>query len=109
MNEKIQRLLPAIIVILGFFTLGISDLIWIYQISDKYCYKRFLPMKQVALTVITFGIYGIIWTYKIASAVYKDENRQYKPNVWLCTGLTVCFLRPFSVSLLYKSLDNASE
>ena len=61
MKNGIRKLTPILIILLGFFTFGASDLIWIYSISDSFDRRKFLPMKQIALTVITFGIYGIFW------------------------------------------------
>ena len=110
MKKGLQKLTPIIIIILGFFTFGISDLVWIYIISDKFDYKRFLPMKQVALTVITFGIYGIFWVYHISSVMHKDGCIKGKSIVWLCTILSVVLLRQISVSIIYRALhDNKNN
>ena len=106
MKKGLQKLTPIIIVVLGFFTLGISDLIWIYDVSDKFDYKRFLPMKQVALTAITFGVYGIFWVYRMSSQMYKTEYIKSKTKVLLCTILSIFFLRNISVSILYRAFND---
>ena len=108
MKTGIQKLTPMLIIILGFFTFGLSDLVWIYVISDKYDYRRFLPMKQVALTVITFGIYGIIWAHRISKAMYNDALIKEKNNVIICTLLPVLFLRNVSIYILYSALGTNS-
>jgi hypothetical protein len=107
MNTRIKKLIPLLIIILGFFTLGLSDLIWIYSISDRFDRRRFLPMKQVALTVITFGIYGIYWTYKLSSEMHKSLILKNKQHVAACLILSICFLRTISVFILHRALDDA--
>ena len=104
MNTKIQKLIPVLIIILGFFTLGISDIIWIYYISDKFDRKAFLPMKQLTLTVITFGIYGILWTRNISKEMYKSNILKSKSTVMLCTILSIIFLRTISIFVLYQAI-----
>ena len=104
MKKGLKKLTPIIIIVLGFFTFGISDLIWIYIISDKFDYKHFLPMKQVALTVITFGLYGISWVYRMSLELDKSAYIKGKSMVWLCTVLSVVFLRHIGVSIIYRAL-----
>ena len=107
MNKGIQKLLPVLIILLGFFTFGISDLIWIYIISDKFDRARFLPMKQVALTVITFGIYGILWVHTTSSAMQKSMIIKNSIIPIACTVLSIVFLRTISIFILYRALNEA--
>ena len=110
MKKGLQKLIPILIIISGFFTFGLSDLIWMYIVSDRLDYKRFLPMKQVALTVITFGVYGIFWMYVITSEMLKSRYLKSRMAVVLCTILSAVFLRHFSLFVIYRALsDNTSD
>ena len=104
MKNSVKKLTPFIIVVLGFFTLGITDLIWIYSISDRINAEKYLPMKQVALTMISLGIYGIFWTYKLSSEI-KNSN-SYTDNIkpMICTILSVIFLRNISTAMIYNAI-----
>ena len=107
MNKGIQNSIPILIILLGFFTFGISDLIWIYSISDKFNRAKFLPMKQIALTVITFGIYGIFWVHMISTDMQKATIIKNNSIPLVCTVLSVIFLRTISVFILYRALNEA--
>ena len=109
MNKKIQKVIPILIIVLGFFTLGISDLIWIYSVSDEFDRKKFLPMKQLALTVITFGIYGIFWTRNMAKEMHESNLIKTNSVVVLCTILSIFFLRTISVFILYQAIHETSS
>lgn len=108
-KTKLQKLTPLLIVLLGFFTLGIADLVWIYIISDKFNRKKFLPMKQLALTIITLGIYSVFWSYRVASAMNRAEIIKERWKVPFCALLTVFFLRCISILILYSALDAADS
>jgi len=105
MRKDVHKLIPVFIVVLGFFTLGISDLVWIYIISDKLDRRIFLPIKQVALTVITFGIYGILWSYKIASKLHSDLIINNSSTPMICAILSLFFLRNLSVAILFHAFN----
>ena len=109
MKNKFQKLIPMWIVLFGFFTLGLADLIWIYVISDRFDCRKLLPMKQLALTVITLGVYGIIWVYRVALDMYRADIIKGKGRVLLLTVLSVFFLRTISVLLLYNTLESSDS
>ena len=106
MKNGIQKLVPILIILLGFFTFGVSDLIWIYSISDGFDRRKFLPMKQVALTVITFGIYGIFWTYKITSAMTKANIIKGNNTTTVCLIRSILSLRNIAVFIIYQAFNN---
>ena len=103
MKTGIRKLTPILIIVLGFFTFGLSDLIWIYTLSDSFDRKRFLPLKQIALTVITFGIYGIFWIYKITTEMNKCGIIKNKSNIILCIILSVLSLRNIALFIIYQA------
>ena len=105
MNKGVRKIVPILIIILGFFTLGLSDLIWIYSISDRFDRNKFLPMKQLALTVITFGIYGIFWVYKVSSDMNKSLLLKSRSEILICVILSIIFLRTISVFIMHRALD----
>ena len=106
MKNGIRKLTPILILLLGFFTFGVSDLIWIYSISDSFDRRKFLPMKQVALTVITFGIYGIFWTYKISSTMIKANIIKKNNTSAVCLILSILSLRSIAVFIIYQAFNN---
>ena len=103
MYNRLRKLTPILIIVLGFFTLGLSDLIWIHAISDEFNNRRFLPMKQVALTVVTLGIYGIFWVYLITSEMHKQLVFKDKYRIYLCVILSVLFLRTISIFVIHRA------
>ena len=105
MKNGIQKLTPILIVLLGFFTFGLSDLIWIYAISDSYDRRKFLPMKQVALTVITFGIYGLFWIYKITKDMNRSNIITNGSTTIICLILSIFALRNIAVFVIYQALN----
>ena len=109
MNKSIRKLIPILIILLGFFTFGLSDLIWIYIVSDRVDYQKFLPMKQVSLTVITFGIYGIFWAYKLSSSMHKSNIIKDKKIPLICVILSIISLRNIALFIMYQALENSTE
>lgn len=103
-NSRKSLITTVIIIVLGFFTLGLSDLVWMYIISDRVDTRCFLPMKQVALTVITLGIYGILWTYLVSNEINKRLVSGNKSQRIICPILSLCFLRNISIAIIYKSI-----
>ena len=76
---KNKYLNPTSVLILGLFTFGIANSLFIYAFSkfmrfDKNGYVIY-PMKELILNVITFGIYGIYWTFSINSALDACEEQ----------------------------------
>lgn len=107
--NKTKKMIPMVIIILGFFTLGLTDLIWIYQASDKVNRYRFPPIKQLALIIITFGIYGIFWTYMLCGELPKSEKNDNNKLKYICTVLSVIFLRNISVAMIVKRIFDIEE
>ena len=105
MKNGIRKLTPILIILLGFFTFGLSDLIWIYTVSDNLDRRKFLPIKQIALTVITFGIYGIFWVYKITSEMYKANIIKDKSRILICIILSIFALRNVAIFIIYQALS----
>lgn len=108
-NSRKSLITTIIIIMLGFFTLGLSDLVWVYIISDKVDTKRFLPMKQIALTVITFGIYGILWTYLVLDEADKQLVTNVGTKKIICPILSLCFLRNISIAIIYNSIGESQQ
>ena len=110
MNKtKLQKLMPLLIVLLGFFTLGLSDFVLIYIISDRFNRKKFLPMKQLALMIVTLGIYGIFWSYRITSAMHKEKIIDKYWKAPICALLSIFFMRNISILIIYNALDAANS
>ena len=105
MNNSKRTLIPFLIFVAGFFTFGLSDLWFIYLLSDRIDRKRFLPMKQLALTLITFGIYGIIWTFNITRVIKYPNNSITTNKSILYIILSILFLRSASTALIYRDFN----
>ena len=108
-KTKLQKLTPLLIVLLGFFTLGLSDLVFIYVISDRFNCKKFLPMKQLSLMIVTLGIYGIFWSYRVASEMRKEKMIKEYWKAPICALLAIFFMRNISVLIIYNALDAANS
>lgn len=108
MNKGNTRLHIPLIIVLGLFTFGISDLFWVYRISGRVNIRRYPPMKQIALFVITLGVYGIFWTYLIQSELEKltGQDRMWRKSV--CTLLSALFLRCISIAVINDTLTEAT-
>ena len=109
MNSSLKSMKPFLIFIAGFFTFGITDLWFIYTISDKLGREKLIPMKQLALTLVTFGLYGIYWTYKIGKMLIKANDSKSINKRILCVILSACFLRCASIAVFYSELDNLNN
>lgn len=102
MKTKKQKFQTFFIMICGFFTLGISNLVWIYILSDKVDPINFLPMKQIVLTLITFGIYGIFWCNKMAKTVFNNIETR-RNDIIFCTVFAFVFCAA-SIALIHSRL-----
>ncbi len=98
MREKLWN--PVIVFVLGFCTFGLSNLIYLYKISERIgknpAGERIYPMREAVLNVITFGVYGIIWSYRTAKALYGEAK-----NAIICAFLSaIPMLRSVSMSMI---------
>lgn len=107
MKKEDSRLQIPLIIVLGLFTFGISDLFWVYKISERVNIRRYTPMKQVALLVITLGVYGIFWTYMIQSELEKRTGCSLTWKKPVCVLLSALFLRCISVAVINGMLSEA--
>lgn len=103
MNNELKR--AIIVFLIGFFTLGIGNFVYIYLLSDKTVVddtgRVIYPLKELVLTVVTLGIYGIIWTYKLSKTLDSRENREEVSGITLLsTGLSAVFLKSVSCALI---------
>ena len=103
MNNELKR--AIIVFLIGFFTLGIGNFVFIYLLSDKIVTddtgKVIYPLRELILTVVTFGIYGIFWTYKLSKTLDSRENREEVSGVtFLSTALSAVFLKSISCALI---------
>ena len=108
MNNELKR--AIIFFLIGFFTLGIGSLVFIYLLSDKMVSddtgKVIFPLKELVLTVITLGIYGIIWTYKMSKTLDIRENREEVSGITLLsTALSAVFLKCVSCALICYRME----
>lgn len=106
MNVKYDMKRVIVIVLLGFITMGISNVVLIYFFSDKlkcfYDGDIILPAKETVLNLITFGIYGFVWAYKFGLTLDSLEGSEQRSTYTvLGTVLAIPFLRSFLMGYLY--------
>lgn len=111
MDAKKKAIILALV---GFFTLGIANFVYVFILSDKiiFDYKRrvLYPIAELLFTVCTLGIYGIYWTYKITATLDKREGYDtYTVNSLVTTVLSACFLRSISMAMIYFRLECLAE
>lgn len=107
MKNNSTKLQIPIIIVLGLFTFGISDLFWVYTISERVNIRRYPPVKQLTLFIITLGIYGIFWTYLMINELEKQTGRKITRKKIVCTVISALFLRNISVAVINDTVSEA--
>lgn len=112
---KNKYLNPTSVLILGLFTFGIANSLFIYAFSkfmrfDKNGYVIY-PMKEFILNVITFGIYGIYWTFSINSALdaCEEQGRGRGLTALLTVISALPIIRAVALAVTYSRIQNASR
>ena len=88
---------------LGIFTFGISNLIFIYLLSNKVSFfangSVIYPVRELVLSIITLGIYTCFWGYKIST----KYNGKAATDAVFCLPL----LRSIGVARIYSRVNEA--
>ena len=114
MNENKKAVL---IFLLGFVTLGIANVVYIYlfsvKISRDYKGDIIYPIREVVLNCLTIGIYGIIWTYKVSKRLDALEGNEKASSQTLVTTIVSALpIRCISMTVIFQrmtAIDGASE
>ncbi len=91
---------------IGFFTLGIANLIFLYRFSNEMVTdasgKIIIPMQELVLNLLTLGLYGAVWSYKMGKKLDLIENNDNISSITIiCSILSVVFLRSFTMGNIY--------
>ena len=111
---KQRKLKPIIVFILGFCTMGIADLIFIYWFSKMMRFDKegnvIYPMKEFILNIITFGIYGIYWTYYINRTLDScEEQGRGKMMSVILSVASALPIRCIALAITYSRIEKAGE
>lgn len=93
---------------LGIFTFGISNLVFIYIISNKVSFfdngRVIYPVRELVLSIVTCGIYTCFWGYKMSCKINKTVGDcKAMTNAVLCMPM----LRSIGVSRIYSKANAA--